>query len=243
MIRMVSKSVLCNVLSSLSCNEGESSVYLFLASTGVNNISSIATGLHFSRTTTYVHIEKLLGRGFVIKTKIKKRVLYEVCDPLLLLSEFENVYKDGSRALSALSQSLNETVFIPDVRTFAGEKEINSIFNDIASSLPKGGTYFRYTSRNNDYEKTPFYQILREQKELERLVITNLQKAESKKKDANRFIKTVPKDFAFDDNVTMLIYANKVAYIDYTVKMGVTIESPQLARFQEKIFKLLWKRL
>ena len=75
------------------------------------------------------------------------------------------------------------------------------------------------------------------------MVITNQSKSDKKGKDSDRFIKTVPKDFAFDDNVTVLIYGEKIAYMDFNSDTGITIESPQLARFQEKIFKLLWKRL
>lgn len=232
-----------HVLSSLSCSKGESSVYLFLAENGISNLSAIARNLHLSRTTTYSHIEKLLKRKFIIKTKLKKRNLYEVSDPSFILSEFELVYKEGAQALSTLSRSLKKTAYIPVTKIFTGEKEVTSIFDDIATTLPKGGTYFRYTSRNSELERAPLYQILRKEKEIERLVITSIHKAGSKNKDANRFIKTVPKDFAFDDNVTTMIYANKIAYIDYSTMIGVVIESPQLAHFQEKIFKLLWKKL
>lgn len=232
-----------HVLSSLSCSEGETRIYLFLAENGISNLSAIAKNLHLSRTTTYLHIEKLLKRKFILKTKLKRRNLYEVSDPSFLLSEFERIYKEGTQALSTLSRSIRETTYVPTTKIFTGEKEINTIFDDIVTTLPKGGTYFRYTSRNSELERAPLYQVLRKEKEIERLVITSVHKAGTKNKDANRFIKTVPKDFAFDDNVTTIIYANKIAYIDYSAMIGVVIESPQLAHFQEKIFKLLWKKL
>jgi hypothetical protein len=125
----------------------------------------------------------------------------------------------------------------------ARRKELFDVYVDIAKDSPKGGTFFRYTSRTDDFGFAPLYTGLREEKELERLVITSEHKAEKTKKDSNRFIKTVPKDFSFDDNVTLIIHGNKVTHIDYSSLTGITIESPQLARFQEKIFKLLWKKL
>ena len=91
-----------HVLSSLSCSEGESNVYLFLAENGISNLSTIAKRLHLSRTTTYAHVEKLLTRKFILKTKLKKRNLYEVSDPDFILSEFERVYKEGTQALNCI---------------------------------------------------------------------------------------------------------------------------------------------
>lgn len=239
----MNNSTLLRTLYALGCDHNEALLYLYLAEHGASNISRIAHGTHLSRTTTYLHIDSLLSKGFVTTTKVKERTLYEVCDPSSLLASLEEMYKEGSRALTTLSSTLKETFFVPKITTTVGESALSSVYDDIARTLPKGGTYFRYTSRTRDLIKAPLYSMLRKEKELERLVITSVQKAEKKEKDSNRFIKTVPKDFSFDDNVTLLIYGNKITHIDHTSLSSVTIESPQLARFQEKIFKLLWKKL
>jgi sugar-specific transcriptional regulator TrmB len=236
-------STLLRTLYALGCTHTEACIYLYLAQRGASNISTIADGTHLSRVTTYTHIDSLISKKFITTTKIKERTLYEVCDPSSLLASLDQVYKEGSRALTTLSSALKETFFVPKITTTIGESALSSVYDDIARTLPKGGTYFRYTSRVRDHVKAPLYSMLRKEKELERLVITSVQKAEKKEKDSNRFIKTVPKDFSFDDNVTLLIYGNKITHIDHTSLSSVTIESPQLARFQEKIFKLLWKKL
>jgi hypothetical protein len=55
---------------------------------------------------------------------------------------------------------------------------------------------------------------------------------------------SVPKGFdAFDDNISKIIYGNKVAVIDYDSQVGWVIESERFARYEEKIFKLLFKSL
>lgn len=239
----MNNSTLLRTLYALGCDHNEALLYLYLVEHGASNISRVAHGTHLSRTTTYLHIDSLLSKGFVTTTKVKERTLYEVCDPSSLLASLEEMYKEGSRALTTLSSTLKETFFVPKITTTVGESALSSVYDDIARTLPKGGTYFRYTSRTRDLIKAPLYSMLRKEKELERLVITSVQKAEKKEKDSNRFIKTVPKDFSFDDNVTLLIYGNKITHIDHTSLSSVTIESPQLARFQEKIFKLLWKKL
>lgn len=234
---------LLHALSALGLHAHEALMYIFLAEHGASNVSAIANGVHLSRVTTYTYLEKLVADAYVLKTKIKERDLYEVCDPSSLVAKLDAVHKEGSFALIALAQSLKRTLYIPQVSMLHGKEGINNIFNDIAQSLPKGGTFFRYTSRTSDFDYTPLYMGLRKEKELERLVITSATKADKKRKDSDRFIKTVPKDFAFDDNVTLFIYGNKISYVDYNSQTGITVESPQLAHFQEKIFKLLWKRL
>ncbi len=241
---MNTNNAIKEVLLSLSLEKNEVALYLYLAKHGASNLSSLAKGVRVTRVTAYTIINTLLKRGFVIKTKLSRRVLYEACDPNTLLASLETVYKEGALALAQLSSAMKTTLFVPNVTMHTSKEGLAAIFDDVAETLPRGGAYFRYTSRKDD---TTFlnhnYRIQRKEKEIERLVITSLQKAERKSNDPDRFIKTVPKDFAFDDNVTLLIYGQKIAYIDYNSMTGTVIESPQLARFQEKIFKLLWRKL
>ena len=239
----MANNYLIPTLNALGLSKEEALTYISLIESGASNVSSLSRKLSLSRVTTYSLINNLINKDCIAKTKYNKRILYQAHDPELLLSRFEKIYKEGSQALSALSVAQHKSLFIPDIQVYSGGKEITKIFDDVGMTIPRGGTYFRYTSRTKDQERSPLYSRLRIEKEIERLVITNEKKSLSKEKDSNRFIKTVPKDFAFDDNVTVLIYANKIAHIDFNSDVAIVIDSPQLARFQEKIFKLLWKKL
>ncbi len=241
---MNTNNAIKGALLSLSLEKNEVAAYLYLTKHGASNLSSIAKGVHVTRVTAYVLIHALLKRGFVIKTTLSRRTLYEACDPNKLLASLETVYKEGTLALTQLSAAMKTTLFIPNITIHSGKDGLSTIFDDVVETLPRGGTYFRYTSRKDDISfSNQNYRTLRKEKEIERLVITSVHKAEQKSKDANRFIKTVPKDFNFDDNVMVLIYGNKMAHIDVGSQTGIVIESPQLAHFQEKIFKLLWRKL
>lgn len=231
------------VLAGLGFSHEEALIFISLVEHGAQNVVFIAKKTKLSRTTVYKALDSLLDKQRIKATNPNKRVLYEAVDPSTLVSELEELSKQGTKELYQLSNKHKASLFIPVVSMHQGRKELREIYEDIIKTLPKGGTYFRYTSRKDEYDKTPLYQTYKGAKEIERLVITNLKKAELKEKDVNRFVKTVPKDFAFDDNVTLLIYGQKIAYIDYNSMTGTVIESPQLARFQEKIFKLLWRKL
>ena len=46
------------------------------------------------------------------------------------------------------------SVSVPIITTYTKSDGINAIFEDIAKTLPKNGTYFRYSSRTKDIVKT-----------------------------------------------------------------------------------------
>ena len=52
-----------------------------------------------------------------------------------------------------------------------------------------------------------------------------------------------PKFDIFEDNITKIIYSNKVAIIDYNTLESFIIESEIFAHFEKKIFMLLFKFL
>jgi hypothetical protein len=55
---------------------------------------------------------------------------------------------------------------------------------------------------------------------------------------------SIPKLYdLFEDNISKIIYANKVAIIDYDTETSFIIENKKLADFEKKIFKLLFKYL
>ncbi len=240
---MKTLSTLLPILYSLGFSHDEAIIFLCLVENGAESVAFVARKTKLSRTTVYTSLDSLLNKKRIRKTSPTKRILYEAVDPGTFIAELEEMSTRGVKELYQLSTKHKGSLFIPVVSTHEGHAELHEIYEDIIKTLPKGGTYFRYTSRRDELGVTPLYQTHKNTKEIERLVITSLKKAELKEQDANRFVKTVPKDFAFDDNVTLLIYGQKIAYIDYNSMTGAVIESPQLAHFQEKIFKLLWRKL
>jgi len=68
--------------------------------------------------------------------------------------------------------------------------------------------------------------------------------SKTKKNRLERDLVVIPEKYdEFRDDVFMSIYSNKVAYIDFKTKASIIIENKQIAKFQEKAFKLLFKSL
>ena len=127
---------------------------------------------------------------------------------------------------------------------------IRNIFLDIWNSLNKWDVFYRYSSRNNvnktsiDKKEYDKYKKLKKKKKLERMVITNDYLNNLKENKLDKEVVIVPKNFdIFEDNITKIIYANKVAIIDYNSEESFIIESYIFANFEKKLFKLLFNFL
>ena len=76
------------------------------------------------------------------------------------------------------------------------------------------------------------------------MVITSEGVAKTKRPRLERESVTIPAGFdLFDDNITKMIYADKVAIIDYNTDMAFIVESPVFATFERKLFQLLFRFL
>ncbi len=234
----MNKSIIIPSLMTLGLLEIEAVITLEVLDREITTISALAKKLHISRTTLYKHIQKLLEK--TILEKIPNSRSYRIHNKELLKKRIQTNLTVAEEELSTILQSTTE---YPEIDIIKGHNNLKDVYENIGKDLKKGDVYYRYTSRMEDHKKSELYTELKKKKDIERLVITSEQKAGSKAHDPNRFIKTVPKDFAFDDNVSLVIYGNKIVHIDHKGGSAVTITSKKMARFQEKLFKLLWGKL
>lgn len=169
--------------------------------------------------------------------------------PNRLETIFDDLKIDFFEALPDLEDMYSSNELKPKVRFLSGKEGTKRVFDDIVRSLPKGDTFYRYSSNIDGQEKKDKYvprgyRKMRDDKKLERQVITNQVTAQRKINKLDRFIKVIPQDFgAFVHNVTELIYGDKTAFIDYNSETAMIIESKKIADFQRHIFKVLYKKL
>lgn len=238
-------------LQKLGLTERESIVYLTLLEHGHMGVSEISRTSELYRTDIYHALGRLKEEGLVtIQLKGKYRS-YKAASPRTLEKKFlelANSFDDEIDALSALEHTA--TGERPVFNYVEGQKGIMSIHDDIVTTLKKGDIYYRYSSakvtgverRQNYLSKK--YLLLLDQKQLERKVITNVANKAGKRPRLEREIKVVPPDFdLFEYNISQIIYGNKVAVIDYNTETAVVIENPTIAKFQAKIFELLFRKL
>lgn len=230
-------------LRQLGFTKHEVKIYLSLLGKGPLLVSEIAraTGLH--RPTVYKTVEMLCSKGLIVNAPKGRRRRYAAESPERILVFFDALRGKFSEFIPFLRDKYEERKNAPLVTFENGDQAITSIYEDILSSLKRGEIFYRYSSRNDSTRGEKYlpkdYRARRDAKHLQRFVITNESIAKQKQPSLERLVKIVPKSFGlFDYNVTQLIYADKVAFVDLNTKSVLTVKNKVIAEFQKKIFKI-----
>jgi sugar-specific transcriptional regulator TrmB len=237
------------ILEKIGLSKHESAIYLGLLELGPAHIAQISAKTAIHRPLIYKAIPALLDKKLVTQSQRGKRMYYMAEPPNRLEGFFDDLKIDFFEILPELEDQYSTKASRPRVRFLEGKSGTKRIFADIVHSLKKGDVFYRMSSNADGQEKKDkyvprVYRQLRDEKKLERQVITNEQTAKNKVAKLERFIKIMPNDFGpFDHNVTQVIYGDKVAFIDYNSETAMIIESKKIADFQRHIFKNLYKRL
>ncbi len=234
------------ILEKIWLSTFESEIYLTLVKNGQLSISELSEISSLHRPRIYSTLPYLVEVWLVSEVTKGKRKLYKAESPDNLENIFEKTKHDFQEALSELKKEHQQDKRKPILKSIEWENFNKIIFEDIVNSLDIWETYMRYSSRTSDQwvEKYANYRLVRDKKEIQRLVITSEDNAKKKPKRLSHEILTIPRNYdLFDDNISKIIYKNKVAIIDYNTQTSFVIEDEKFAKFEEKIFKLLFKFL
>lgn len=237
------------ILMKLGLTKNESAIYLALLEMGTSNISKISEKTSIHRPLVYKAIASLSDKKLVTKTQKQKSVVYGAEPPNRLETMFDDLKIDFWETLPDLEDTYASSEKKPKVRFLEGKDGTKRIFDDVVRSLKKEEVFYRYSSNKDGNEKKDkylprIYRQMRDEKKLQREVITNEKTAIHKKPNLNRFVKVMPDDFgSFEHNVTEIIYGDKVAFIDYNSETAMIIESKRIAEFQKQIFRTFYKKL
>ena len=237
------------ILEKIGLNKHESAIYLALLELGPSHIAQISEKTSIHRPLIYKALPSLLEKKLVTETKRAKRKIYMAEPPNRLETIFDDLRIDFFEALPDMEDQYSANELKPKVRFLQGKDGTKRVFDDIVRSLKKGDVFYRISSNKDGQEKRDKYvprnyRKMRDEKKLERQVITNSQTAKHKIAKLDRFIKIMPDDFGpFEHNVTEVIYGDKVAFIDYGSETAMIIESKKIAEFQKHVFKMFYKKL
>ena len=223
-------------------------VYLaLLASRTPLVVAHIAASAHIDRPEVYRNLTSLLKRGFVLKSRRGKRFVYEAANPQVLETAAREEIANAANLTNILSKRA-ERDLPRTLEYFRGPQGIRAIFDDVVARLPRGGSFYRYTSERdlakvNKY-LSPEYRAKRDKKKLERLVISNPTSGKQKRPRLERFIKYIPQEFdRFEQDIIQLVYHDSVAFIDLAREEGFIVRDLALAEFQSVIFRMLYRKL
>lgn len=250
---------ICNILSlmknfipllkSIGLWENGANVYVALLEIGTCTISELSQKSQLHRTQLYRVLPFLIESGFIIQSFEWKKKYYSPGNPEIIEQAYQDFQEKNAQNIEYLKNIYNNLEKKPTIRYEKWAKWITKVFSDIVSSTKKWDIFYRITSEvDTDFINKNYlpkdYREKRDKKELERYVIMSNKASKGKSRKLEREIKVIPEKMdEFEDNVFMTIYGKKVAFIDFNSESSIIIENQQIADFQKKLFKMLYKNL
>lgn len=232
----------------LGIPEKTARIYLTLLEYGTLSISDICSQWGLHRPEVYRALP-LLEEEKLIQTITKgKRTFYRALSPERIEELIRDFERKQTPIISELRQKYENLSSDISVSYQEWKNAITRVFNDIIETLPENGVFYRVSAEDDVEIANTYlpkdYRERRDKKSLERYVIMGSKAAQAKTPRLERELVVIPRSIdEFDENVSMTLYGNKIAYIDFTHQSSIIIENPMIAEFQKKLFKLTYKYL
>lgn len=238
------------ILLDTGFSEKEIAVYVALLSLGKGIVTKISRTASVSRTTTYDVLDSLVERGLVRVSgkepkqeyvaeepeKLERLVQEEIENKKVILNkikdivpELRSVHKEGERPKIKFYEGLDGLIEVYDDTLTAKEPIVAyASYEDMEPLIPKYfESYYKRRVKNNIFARG--------------IVPETPMAIEHKRKDEEemRELTLIPKDkFNFTPDIE--IYDNKVMIASWREKLGIIIESHEIADAMKKIFELAW---
>lgn len=229
--------------------ENSAKIYLSLLNNWISAISDLTNYTWLHRVQIYRLIPILIESWFVFEILKWKRKFYKPANPEKINLEYVKIFENNKPVIESLKENFNRIEKKTNITLNTWLKWIQNTYNDVVESLEKWETFYRITSeldteKTNNYYIPKDYKTKRDKKEIQRYIIMTDKTASYKKPKLEREIKIIDgKKEDFTDNIIFTIYADKISFVDFNTETSIIIESQEIAEFQKKIFKLLFKKL
>ncbi len=245
-----SLTVFKEFLLSLNFSEKEAGVYICLLSLGKGTVTQIARNAGTNRTTGYTILDSLVNKGVVTISgkEPKQEYIAESPDTILQLLRRKKRETDTQleRAQIMIPQlkSIQHVGDRPQVRFYEGKEGLEQVYEDTLTSTEEIRAY----ATVDDMHATlphyfPKYYKRRASKDIAiRAIVPSTQigkaRATQDKKEKRRTALIPPEKYYFSPEIN--IYDNKVMIASWREKLGIIIESTEIADAMKKIFELAW---
>ncbi len=226
----------------------EVSIYMTILEMGRGTVAEISRKAGINRSTGYVTLDSLAGRGLVSISGKEPKQEYVAESPekllLYLKSEAkkqETLAREGAELLPELI-SLHKVGDRPRVRFYEGLAGLETVYEDTLSSP---GDIYSTSTYEEMHDTLPTYFDTYYQRRAKKNIFIHTFVADTplarvrKNNDKVEFRDTslIPAD-EYPVPTDIEIYGNKVMFASWREKLGVTIESKEIATTLRSVFKL-----
>jgi len=237
-------------LTNLGLNEKEAKVYLALLPLGSATAYYIALKSGLKKPTTYVILEELVKKGFVLKLPQDKKSLYLAKSPQECVALFQQKVNQIKEILPELMATQKKDQNKVNVSYFEGPEGVKEVYRD---TLKYGGKEFLAFGSENMIDvlgqewMDGFIRDRVKNSISVRAIVPHTEYYDKellqKDKEQLRSMRFADaKEFPF--SIEIDIYGDsKVSLISAKESMAAIIESTEVSKTIKSIFELLWKKL
>ncbi|MBI2474552.1 MAG: hypothetical protein HYV68_02520 [Candidatus Taylorbacteria bacterium] len=239
-------------LRNLGFGDKEATVYMAILELGRGTVSQISRKAGINRTTGYEILDSLLNKGVVNLSGKEPKSEYAVEPPESLVRHFK---KEAGKATERINKAENLVPVLlrvyakqnrPKIKFYEGTDGLKHVYEDTLTSSEAIRAYATVDDMHKALPNYfPEYYKRRADKNISiRAIVPETDVGlERKTHDAEekREIAFVPADkYYFSPEIN--IYDNKVMIASWREKLGIIIESEEIADAMKKIYELAWTR-
>lgn len=231
-------------------SEKEANVYLALLELGKGTVSATARAAGINRTTGYNVLDSLVSKGLVRVSGKAPKQEYVAESPNLIITLLKEKAEQSQKQLKNATKIVPQLKSIhnvgnrPKVKFYEGEAGLIEVYEDTLTSKETIRAFATVDDMHNtlpDY--FPKYYKRRAGKKIAiRAIIPKTEVGLERIKHDKKEMRTtylIPKDkFYFSPEIN--IYDNKVMIASWREKLGIIIESEEIADAMKKIYELSW---
>lgn len=239
---MYNKCIIIVHMSIFSTKDEESTYKALLQSPGVS-VVSLATTTKIHRPKLYAILEQLVHEGLVETFMTGKRTLYRTTSRETLQKKIEKEKAHIDEEAKVLLALADDT---QTVKIINSKQDVINLFDTMTKTLGARGDYYSFTTKTESTslgkESLEIFRKNRDNKDLWSHVLTDKPIDMKKGVRFNLEIKHLGNE-RFEQNCLWLTYADTYAFVDYENETGYIIKNKRLAKFQQEVFKYLYKKI
>lgn len=238
------------ILEKIGFSDKEVAIYLATLKLGHGTVSEITRTANVGRTYGYPILDALAAKGLVNISGKRPKQEYFAESPRKLFALVEKNFEFQKQMLGDVKELLPELVVLhnaedrPRVRFYEGTEGLKEVYEDTLTA--KENTVLGFATYDELHKGLPNYfpeyYKRRSKRGLKgRAIITDTEEGRRRiklNKEEARETVLVPKEYYFYPEID--VYDNKVMIASWREKLGITIESDEIADAMKKIFELAW---
>ncbi|MCL5010978.1 MAG: hypothetical protein M1127_02080, partial [Patescibacteria group bacterium] len=232
-------------------SEKEMKVYLALLELGKGTVSAIARKAGIQRTTCYTILDSLVSKKVAIISGKEPKQEYVAESPdmivAMLKQEMNSLQEQLKNAEKLVPQlkSMHNVSNRPKVKFYEGKEGLKEVYEDTLTSKEE---IRAFATLDDMYNALPgYFPDYFKRRSKKNISIKGIVPATSVafermkyNKEEMRTMALIPADkFRFSPEIN--IYDNKIMIASWREKLGIIIESAEIADAMKKIFELAWQ--